>query len=252
MHARRSTSISFGLAALLALSGAEAGTFSLSPLRVDLSGAVSTAALTVHNDDEKPLVVQAQGLAWSQEGGQDSLTPSRDVLVSPAVFTLASGGSQVVRVALRRPADATRELTYRLALQEVPQAANPGFTGVSVALKLSVPVFVAPQAAAEPRLEWRAERDADGHLVLVARNDGTAHAQVRHVALTAVGSGPTLERPGLAYVLPGATRRWTFDDNDNTRSNATSAPAPARPGPYRLEGTTDRGAFETELTLAGD
>ena len=68
-----------GLAMLLALSApAVAGSFSISPLRVDFTATSSTAALTVRNEEAAPVVVQTQGLGWSQEGGQDALAPSRE------------------------------------------------------------------------------------------------------------------------------------------------------------------------------
>jgi len=237
------------LAALLtAASPAGAGTFTISPLRVDFAETSGTAALTVRNEDTAPVVVQTQGLGWSQEGGQDALTPSRDLLISPAVFTLPPGGSQLVRVALRRPIDPTRELSYRLTVQEVPQRAKPDFTGLLVTLKLSVPIFVAPTAPAEPQVTWAATRAADGKLSLTVRNDGAAHARIHRFSVkTADGTTTVLEQPEMAYVLPGAVRQWSFDDKNNTRPNATSTTAPGKAGRYRLEGTTDRGSFEAEL-----
>src|SRR5512137_2414573 len=114
MPSRHAIAAVAGLAALLALSSAGAGTFTISPLRVDFAGTAGTAALTVRNEEAAPVVVQAEGLAWSQDGGTDALQPTRDLLVSPAVFTLAPGGSQLVRVALRRTPDAARELAYRM------------------------------------------------------------------------------------------------------------------------------------------
>jgi fimbrial chaperone protein len=240
-----------GLATLLALSApAMAGSFSISPLRVDFSSTSNTAALTVRNADDTAIVVQTQGLAWSQEEGQDALTPTRDLLISPAVFTLPPGGSQLIRVALRRPVDPARELSYRLTVQEVPQQAKPDFTGLQVALKMSVPIFVAPAVPAEPQLHWKAARDADGRLSITASNDGAAHARIQRFSVKTADGGTTLgQRPELTYVLPGAVRQWTFDDNNNSRPNATSTTAPGMAGPYRLEGTTDRGSFETELSL---
>jgi len=247
---RKKISAWAGLAALLALSPAYAGTFTISPLRVDFADATGTAVLTVRNGDAKPVVVQAQGLAWSQEGGQDALTPSRDLLVSPAVFTLPAGGSQLVRVALRRNVDPARELTYRLLLQEVPQEASPDFNGLQIVLRLSVPVFVEPLAPATPQIAWAAARGTDGKLSLSARNDGSAHARIHGFSVkTADGATTMLDQPELAYVLPGSTRHWTFDDNNNTRLNAQSTTGPGMAGPYRLEGTTDRGSFVTELQL---
>lgn len=240
-----------GLATLMALSApVVAGSFSISPLRVDFSSSSGTAALTVRNDDATAMVIQTQGLSWSQEKGEDTLAPTRDLLISPAVFTLPPGGSQLIRVALRRPVDPVRELSYRLTVQEVPQQAKADFVGLQVALRMSLPVFVAPVAAAEPQLHWTTARTADGQLSIAARNDGAAHARIHRFSITTADGGTTLgQRPELNYVLPGAVRQWTFDDNNNTRPNATSTTAPGMAGPYRLQGTTDRGSFETELAL---
>jgi fimbrial chaperone protein len=248
---------SVGLAALVAAGAAGAGQFSISPLRLDFSAATTTAALTVRNDDASPVVVQGEGWAWSQPDGHDDLAPSRDVLVSPAVFTLPPGGSQLVRIALRRPPDAALELPYRLTLRQVPQPAAPGFTGLQVALQLSVPIFVAPGAPALSALSWTARRDNLGRLVVVAHNAGLAHARIRRFVLKDA-TGTTLhEQPGLAYVLPGASRPWAFDEHNNVspeqaRANESGRNGTVPPARFRLEGTTDAGDFATELTLAAD
>ena len=57
---------------------AHAGSFSISPIRLDLSVAARTAALTVRNDDREALV-QAEVMLWEQVDGQDRLTPTRDL-----------------------------------------------------------------------------------------------------------------------------------------------------------------------------
>jgi fimbrial chaperone protein len=171
------------------------------------------------------------------------------------VFTLPPGGQQLVRVALRRAPDPDRELAYRLIVQEVPQAAAPQFTGLQVALRLSVPVFVAPaQSATRPAaMTWTAQQDTHGTLTVIARNDGPAHERIhRFTVRSGDGSRLVAEQSSLAYVLSGASRHWTFDDDEITRTDATSAPPAGIPSPYRLEGTTDRGVFATELTFTQD
>ena len=67
----------FGLSPAPAL----AGTFSISPLRVELSSRVQTGALKISNQEETPVVVQAEAVLWEQTDGSDRLTPTRDVLV---------------------------------------------------------------------------------------------------------------------------------------------------------------------------
>jgi fimbrial chaperone protein len=251
-----SRTATFGLAALLTCR-ADAGQFSISPLRLDLSAAATTSALTVRNEEAATVVVQAQALDWSQEGGQDALSPTRDLLLSPAVFTLAPGGSQLVRIALRHPPEATRELAYRVALQEVPQPAAPGFTGLQVALRLSVPLFVAATAGAAPQLQWSARMHDDGRLEVVARNDGQGHARIRQFTVKSEDGATTLyEQPVLAYVLPGASRQWVLKaapdhkSDEPSRAKARGPGQASMPARARLEGTTDQGAFAAELELA--
>jgi fimbrial chaperone protein len=232
-------------AAALWLPPASAGTFTISPLKVELSAQSTTAALTVRNEDEAAVVVQAETLLWKQAAGEDVLEPTRDVLVSPAVFTLPGKGSQLVRVALRRAADPARELSYRLILQEVPQQAKPGFTGLQVALRLSLPVFVASTAPSQAELAWSATRDPDGQLVLRAENTGEAHAKVLGLTLTPLdGAGPALQQSVVHYVLPAEHRTWTIAISKKTRDDGT-----ATADGYRLKANTERGEVIAELSV---
>ena len=225
---------------------AYAGTFSVSPLRVELSAGASTGALTIRNKEDTPVVVQAEGLLWDQAEGQDQLTPTRDVLVSPAVFTIPGNGSQLVRVALRRPVDAKRELSYRLILTEVPQTASPDFTGLNVALRLSLPIFVAPTTAARPHLEWSAARGAEGTISVTARNAGNAHDRVLNFNVSPTkGSTPGLPQDVTAYLLPGQARTWTLDNKQNEPTSSSDWHR------LRVKGTTEAGDFEVEIQPEG-
>jgi fimbrial chaperone protein len=226
----------------LPLAAAHGGTFTISPLRVELSQSASTAALTVRNEESKPVVVQVEAMHWQQTGGNDQLTATRDVLVSPAVFTIPANGSQLIRLALRRPVDASNELTYRLLLQEVPPAPDAQFSGLTVALRLSIPVFVAATQPTEPALKWSAAHDSNGALAVTAHNGGTAHARVFKFFVQPVETGgATIEQSVAAYILAGQARTWTLD-------NDTAKPAAANR--LRLKGITDRGEIEAELAVA--
>lgn len=233
---RRITAWAFLAAAALWLPAAGAGSFSISPLRVDLSAQARTVALKVRNEDPAPVVIQAEVMQWDQQEGKDELVPTRDLLVSPPLFTLEPGAEQVLRVALRGAADPARELSYRLVLQEVPPESGQAFTGLSVLLRLSLPVFVAPAAPASPVLEWSAGTGDDGALVISVANTGTAHGRILGFRLVSGGQDVApVEQPVVAYVLPGRQRSWRFDGLGRT------------PGPWRLEGRTDEGEFALEL-----
>ena len=71
-----------------------AGSLSVTPIRVELSSAQRSVALTVRNDGDQPSVVQAQLVAWSQADNDDLLEQTTDILASPPIFTVAAGASQ--------------------------------------------------------------------------------------------------------------------------------------------------------------
>jgi fimbrial chaperone protein len=147
-------------------------------------------------------------------------------------------------VALRVPADAQRELSYRVILTEVPQQASAGFTGLNVALRLSLPVFVAPVATAQPQLQWSAARNADGTIALTARNSGNAHDRILSFsAAPSTGPATAVSRDVAAYLLPGQARTWTLDNKQNQIVSSTDW------NRLRVKGTTEAGDFEVETVL---
>src|SRR5205823_13929905 len=195
----------------LVIGEASAGSFQVNPIRVEMGKGATSAAITVRNDGSEPIVVQSSVVSWSQDKGQDVYAPTTEALVTPPIMTVPPGGEQIVRVGLRRAADPQRELTYRLYLQEVPPPPKPGFTGLQVALRVGLPVFVAPAAPGIRRLEWSAQIGPDGAIRLAAQNTGNAHVQVSDFELGLPAAGEPIAREStLAYVLAGQRRLWTL------------------------------------------
>lgn len=203
----RAAHAAIGAACACALWSACAAGASLevNPVRLTLSRAQLVAALTVRNAGDRPAVLHLKLMAWAQDGAADRYAPTRELLATPPIFTLAPGATQTVRVGLRRAIDAERELAYRLYLQEVPDSVSPAATGVRIALRIGVPVFVLPEAPAAPLLRWRAERAA-GAILLYAENTGKAHARI--VALSLLADSRTAAEAAGAYILPGQSWRW--------------------------------------------
>ena len=129
--------------AFLALCGAaQAGGFAVVPLRAEL-GKVPTSSLTVTNTDAAK-TFEVRAVRWTQKDRTDSYEQTSDLLLAPTTFKLEKGASQVVRIQLNRPQDAS-EGAYRVFVDEVApakelRAANTLKTLVSMA----IPVFVAP------------------------------------------------------------------------------------------------------------
>jgi fimbrial chaperone protein len=215
----------------------EAASFQVNPVRLTLSADHSTDVLRVINSSDTPTVVQLQIVAWSQEAGKDVYTPSRNLLATPPIFTVAAGSQQVVRVGLRTKPNAKMETCYRLFLTEVPPAPTPAFRGVQIALRVGIPVFVEAAVDTEPNLKWTAKQISPTELQLSAVNTGTAHAQILKLTLKTANHAQPLAQKSGSYVLPGATHTW-----------AIKLATPLAAGtPFQLTADTDRGTLHAQL-----
>jgi fimbrial chaperone protein len=199
------------LGVLAAAGTAAAGNLSVAPVRVELGPAQSTAIITVRNLDDAAIVVQARPAAWSQHDGEDRLEDTRELLVTPPLFTIAAKGQQVLRVALLRKPDPARELDYRLVLTEVPPPPGPDFKGLRLALRITLPAFVAPEAHAAPDITWRHSWRADGTLEIEAHNHGNAHIQIIDFDVQRDAQVPQTLHGDGRYLLPGSTARWQLN-----------------------------------------
>jgi fimbrial chaperone protein len=221
---------------------AGAAAWDIDPVRVELSPEQQTAAIMIKNDSDQATSIQIQTVAWSQVGGKDVYAPTRELLVSPPIVTIAPKSEQVVRAALRRQADASGELAYRINLQELPPPTAAGFTGVQVALRIGLPVFVQSQKGdAAAKVLWSVARMPDNQLKVVLHNAGNAHVQVSDFSLYVPGRDqPIAGESGSNYVLAGQTREWML------KMTMTETLASGR---LHLKAFTDAGDIDTELAL---
>jgi fimbrial chaperone protein len=197
--------------------------------------------ITLRNADDTPLTVQASLVAWTQPNGEDVYTDTRELLVTPPVFTIAPKGEQIVRLALRRDVDAVREIPYRIFFQEIPRAQSPTFNGLNIALRVGVPIFVKPKTAAESTLAWQVARTADGKLQIDATNSGHAHVQVTDFKLTFDASESEKTSVNVVkYVLPGSRMNWLTPLPDNATRAARA----------HIHGSSDHGEFDADVELA--
>ena len=215
-----------------------ASTFNISPIRVQLGAGHRTEALTLTNADDAPVVVQVRVVSWSQKDGVEKLEETHELLSTPPVLQIPAKGQQIIRVALRRDPDPTQELTYRVIFEEVPQAAPQEFSGLRVALHLSVPIFVAPtQGKANPQIAWRSRWLSNGQLEVAAINSGTGHLQVTDFEAQFPGSLMPLRGVSSKYVLPGSRMSWVL-----------TPPADAtRQGVIPIRGHSDQGDFSADV-----
>jgi len=214
----------------------------IDPVRIELSTQQQTAALSVKNTTNQSTSIQIQAVTWSQRDGKDIFAPTKELLVSPPIVTIAPKSEQIVRVALRRDADAAKELTYRLNLQELPPKQSANFTGVKVALRVTLPVFVQSlNGGASPKMEWDIMRMPEDQLKVTLRNTGNAHVQISDFGLYALGNEKAIAgESGSSYVLQGQTHEWALKANslDKVTNNR-----------LRFTAFTDANNIDTEIVL---
>jgi fimbrial chaperone protein len=229
-----------GLAAIPALAGA--GSFQVTPIRMEFSGQQRTAALTVRNDTAEPLVVQIELMDWTQRDNQDVYAETADLLATPPIVTVAAGRDQVFRVGLRRAPDPSRELSYRVFLREIVPPPAKDFTGLQVSLRVGVPAFVKPIApGAKAEVRWSARAMPDGRLSVTAKNAGNMHLQIVDVRVNVPGTEAAIATTDqMIYVLADQTREWQLELKNALPVGTTR---------LHLMAQTDAGPVEAELAL---
>jgi fimbrial chaperone protein len=212
-------------ALLLATLPAAGGQFSVTPVRIFMAPKDRATAITLTNEGDTELVMQADIYLWRQKpGGEEDLMLSEDMVLSPPIVKLAPKSRQVVRLAMLRPMPANVQHTYRLIVREIPEA-RPADTGLQlqIALAFSLPVFISPPGV-QRKLECGIERGAAGiALVAACGNAGNAYAQPVEFTL-GDGNGKTLaQRSSGGYILPGIQRRFELEPDTAARISAGRA-----------------------------
>jgi fimbrial chaperone protein len=230
------------LLGMITVSSVHAGSFMVDPVRIDLDASQKSSSLVIRNNDQAPTVIQVNLMAWSQVDGEDVFTPTRDVLLTPPIITIQPGAEQLLRLALRRPFDPQKELTYRVFLQEVPAPSKPGFRGLQVALRMSVPIFANINQALLPKMQWKSDYIAKEHALRVELiNSGEAHLHLYEFSLRPPSSNKDLILQQTAvYLLPRQHHVWTLKLDSMTTIDSVK---------LKLKATTDTGVAEQDLDL---
>ena len=187
---------------------ASAAALQVSPIRLDLGADKPAAALTLRNEGAVPLNAQVRVFAWTQSPDEDRLERTTLIVASPPIVRIAPNAEQTVRILRVADTPLAREETYRLLIDEIPNAQTPETNGVRMQLRYSVPVFAGAQDARVPALSFALERK-DAQWMLRASNGADTHAQLSRVSLEWPNGQSTAVSSGLlGYTLPHATRRW--------------------------------------------
>lgn len=192
-----------------------AGVFSVTPVRIFMAPRDRATAVTITNEGDEELVMQADIYVWNQKpGGADDLTLSEDLILSPPIVKIAGKSRQVVRLAMVSPPAAARQLTYRMVIREIPEAhAADKKVQLQIALAFSLPVFITP-AGAKRDVVCSIARAAPDAVRATCENRGSAYAQPRDFTLMGARGETLATLDTGGYILPGVQRSFEVKRSD--------------------------------------
>jgi len=193
-----------------------AGPFTITPVRIYMTPRDKAVAVTITNEGDDELVMQADVYAWKQKpDGEDDLVLTQDMLLSPPIIKLAGKSRQVVRLARLSSAPKDQQLTYRLKVREIPEA-NPSKTNVQlqIAIAFSLPIFITPPSA-KSKLTCSADRVAADTIRATCENTGNAYAQPLDFLLTGPDGVQLASLDKGGYILPTVKRNFDIKSEGN-------------------------------------
>jgi fimbrial chaperone protein len=171
-----------GWLALSSFTTASAASLSVSPILLRVVTPSKQTILTVNNLARRQVTVQLRVFKWVLRDGKDYFLNTRDVIVSPPIARLRSNGSLQVRILCTSSQPVVGEETYRVIVDEVPDANRVRNVGVNLALRYTLPLFFLNPSARQPRLTWSV-RGSGKRRQLLVQNNGDVHVRLAALAI---------------------------------------------------------------------
>ena len=234
--------------AALALAGlhfstapSSAASLRVSPVLIDLNAPTAASSVQIWNDAKRPINVQVRIFRWSQSNGVDTYTPATDVAVSPPISQLKPGGENMVRVVRTSKRPVRAEESYRLIVDELPNAAQQKSGTVKLVIRHSIPVFFSPPENKGADVAWNVQKKSGGYQVTL-NNKGDKRIRVADLALQSKGGAAVAQHPGLVgYVLGKSSVSWFIPGTRNSQSG----------GPLTISAQSDTGPIHAQANVRG-
>ena len=203
-------------AAILTISQATAGDYTVSPLRLDFDRESKSGVVTLANMGKERLNFQIKAMAWAQDAdGKDLHAETSELIFFPKILALEANEERVIRVGIKAlPVAAER--TFRLFIEKIPEPnplPPPPGMNVSVNVRFALPVFVQP-AVHQAKGEIVSAALTQGRLLLVLQNTGNEHFRIEGEGIDLIGrnaQGTAVLTQTITdrYLLAGTTKRYS-------------------------------------------
>jgi fimbrial chaperone protein len=217
---------------------ADAASLQVSPVLVEVMAPGATATITVRNDGTAPLAAQMRIFRWSQSDGEERLEATEDVVASPPAVELRPQQDYVVRIVRTTKAPVVGEESYRLFVDELPEAQQ--FSGVKLVVRHSLPVFFDAPDAAPPEPAWALAQTGRG-LALNVANHGD-----RHMRLSAIRFG---DANGRTLAFDEGLVGYALGRSSMSFPTKIAGPALKNGAKVSIRGNTEQGSFSASAVV---
>ena len=192
-------------------------------IEFDAKQRAATVKISLSDTAKAPMRLQAELMRWEQNlQGEDLVSPSNDLLVTPPIADLQPGETQLFRVAFRGARSSPKEIAYRLILEDIAEPSlavseNTPQGGVAINFRMSydLPVMVAPSGKITTALRWKpcpaetlTARPAVVEACIRLNNAGNRRVKVQTLTLAGDDWQQSLPLKDGVNVLAGAEREW--------------------------------------------
>lgn len=164
---------------------ATAGEWRVAPIKLELGSDTRSGVISVLNEGTGRFQVQMRAFLWEQVAeGKDQYTETNDLIFFPKIMVFEKPEERILRAGIKLPA-ATKEKTYRLFIEEIPEPKKADGTNIAVAIRFGVPIFVKPLKE-EPKGEIGKVELAKGECRVMVKNTGNVHFIIEAVNIKGV------------------------------------------------------------------
>jgi fimbrial chaperone protein len=221
---------------------ATAAEWRVTPIRLDLGKEARTGAISIVNEGSERINYEIKVVEWTQDAeGQDQYTDTSDIIFFPKILTLDGKAERVVRAGITAP-PVSAEKSYRIFIEELPQPRKDNQTGVALAVRFGIPVFVKPLkdeakgTIDPPRIDPTA-------ITTVIRNSGTVNLNLKGIVFTGK------DQQGLE-VFSRETRGWYLLTGMSRQYSATiTAEECRRASTLEIEAKNDKIPLKVTATV---
>jgi fimbrial chaperone protein len=225
----------------LTASIAISGEFRVTPIRLDFDRGMRSGVITIVNEGGDKLNVQMRAFEWSQDAdGKDQYTETNDIIFFPRIMSLDKKEEKILRAGIKMPAT-TKEKTYRLFIEEIPEPKKGEGVNVAIAIRFGVPIFVKPL---KEELKGEIEKVdlSKGVLNALIRNKGNTHFIIQSIDIKGKNmKGEEIFSKELSgwYLLSGVSRPYATPLPEETCRALSRLDIEAKTDRFKLNGKLD-------------